>query len=275
MLNAHVRKTADERRPAVAGRFYPLEPRVLRAQVEGFLAGAAPSGTGTSPKAVIAPHAGYMYSGAIAGSAYAALATERALVRRVVLIGPAHFESFEGLALSSCARFVTPLGPVSVDKAAVEMLIGKQLAFSLDAAHEREHSIEVHLPFLQVILKEFSIVPILAGVTSGEKVGRLIEALWGGPETIFVISSDLSHYMDFETAKEIDARTARSIEKLRPEGIESFSACGQIPILGMIGVARAHGLDVKTLDLRNSGETAGPRDQVVGYGAFAFCETRP
>jgi MEMO1 family protein len=267
-------RTPDERPPAVAGRFYPGEPEILRVQVEEYLADAVPHESGTSVKAIIAPHAGYMYSGPIAGSAYAALASDCEVVKRVVLIGPAHFESFEGLALSSCASFATPLGPVPLDRGAEETLIKAKLAFIFDAAHEREHSLEVQLPFLQVILGEFSIVPILAGSASGEMVGRAIETLWGGPETRFVISSDLSHYMDSAMAREMDEKTARNIEALNSKAIESYSACGEVPIRGMIDAARAHRLGVKTIDLRNSGDSGGPSSQVVGYGAFAFSESK-
>jgi MEMO1 family protein len=274
MLKFGNKPAAKERPTAVAGRFYPAEPDVLRRQVQAYLdEGAARIANNALPvKAVIAPHAGYMYSGPIAGSAYAALAADRGRVRRVVLIGPAHFESFAGLALSSHSSYLSPLGPVPVDTNAVASLIEAQLAFIFDAAHAREHALEVQLPFLQTALGEISIVPILVGSASGKTVHRAIEALWGGSETRFVISSDLSHYMDFDTAREIDERTARNIEALRPKAIDTYAACGQVPICGMLEAAREHQLGARTLDLRNSGETAGPRNQVVGYGAFAFSE---
>jgi len=259
---------ASIRQPAVAGAFYPAQPQALRALLVQFLEGAAVAGD--VPKALIAPHAGYIYSGPIAGSAYALLKPARGLVRRVVLLGPAHRVAFAGLALPSNEAFATPLGTVPVDPTAVAALADLPQVHVLDQPHAREHSLEVHLPFLQQVLGDFQVVPLVVGDASAAEVGEVIERLWGGPETLVVVSSDLSHYHDYRTAQRLDAATTRAIEQLRFEDLEPDGACGAAPVRGLLWVARKHGLSVRTLDLRNSGDTAGPRDQVVGYGAYAF-----
>lgn len=260
------------RRAAVSGRFYPAEPSVLRHDVEKFIAeGETGLSSPRGPvKGIIAPHAGYVFSGPIAGSAYAALARDRKSIRRIVLVGPAHFVGFEGMALSSCTALETPLGTVPVDMEAVDKIIAAKLAVPLDEAHEREHSLEVHLPFLQVALGDFKVVPLLAGEVPQSHVAKVLELLWGGDETRFVISSDLSHFLQWNEATVLDKRTAQSIEQLQPDELEHHQACGRLPICGMLLAAKAHGLAVAALDLRNSGDTSGPRDRVVGYGAFSF-----
>lgn len=260
------------RLPAVAGSFYPDNPGRLERLVDDLLADAeAP--LGPVPKALIAPHAGYVYSGPIAASAFVQL-PPRGNVRRVVLLGPSHFVPFEGLALSPAAGFATPLGTVPVDAEAVRQVQTLPQVRVSEAAHSREHSLEVELPFLQRRLGQFSIVPLVVGQATDEEVGQVIERLWGGPETVFVISSDLSHYYDYQTACELDRQTADAIEALRPQDIGEEQACGRIPIRGLLWAAARRGLTATTLDLRNSGDTAGPRDRVVGYGAFAFTERR-
>lgn len=255
------------RPPAVAGMFYPQDPETLRTMVEGFLARA--DADEPPPKALIAPHAGYIYSGPIAASAYARL-RNAASVRRVVLLGPAHRVGFYGLAASSADYFETPLGRIPLDRDAVEEVVGMPYVFYYDQAHAQEHSLEVHLPFLQLTLGEFSLVPLVVGSASREEVAAVLEALWGGPETLIVVSSDLSHYLDYESAKAVDAKTTRAIERLAAGEIRHENACGHIPVNGLLSVAQRHGLRARTLDLRNSGDTAGPREQVVGYGAYAF-----
>jgi AmmeMemoRadiSam system protein B len=260
------------RPPAVAGRFYPRDPVELRRMVEDLLREAR-AATGRAPKAIIAPHAGYVFSGPIAASAYARLAPGRAVIKRVVLLGPSHYASFEGLAATGAAAFATPLGEVPVDTAAIRDLCSGGLGVRvLDEAHAAEHALEVQLPFLQVVLAEFTIVPLLVGDASDEDIGEVIEALWGGVETRVVISSDLSHYYDYTRARELDAATARAIEQLRPQDISEEQACGGRPIRGLLRAAQRHGLRAGAVDLRNSGDTAGPRDGVVGYGAFGFEE---
>jgi len=262
-----VRNTARE--PAVAGRFYPAEPSKLRRQVEEFLHGATPYEGGV-PKAVIAPHAGYPYSGPIAGSAFATLARGRETIRRVILLGPAHFVPFFGLAGSAARAFRTPLGEVLVDHDL--MASWRELdGWSIDEEpHRPEHALEVELPFLQVVLRDFVIAPVVVGRVAGEEVRNLLARSWGGPETCVVVSSDLSHYLPYEPAQALDRATAQQIENLDEGSLAPACACGVEAIRGLLPLAREKGLRAETLDLRNSGDTAGSRDRVVGYGAFTF-----
>jgi pyruvate formate lyase activating enzyme len=260
---------SNVRRAAVAGRFYPGEPGELRRTIESFLAQVGPVDAPT-PKAIIAPHAGYSFCGPVAASAYARFASARNLIKRMVLIGPSHFVLFEGLAASSAEAFATPLGIVPVDVEAVRRIRSLPQITILDEAHAREHSLEVHLPFLQMVLNEFSIVPLVVGEATDEQVAGVIDALWNGPSTRFVISSDLSHYHDYVSAQKLDSFTSRAIEQLQPDEIREEHACGRIPIRGWLRAARQHGLFARTIDLRNSGDAMGPRREVVGYGAFVF-----
>jgi len=256
------------RRPAVAGSFYPGDPRELKRMVDGYLAEV--SAEDSPPKALIAPHAGYVYSGPIAASAYATLAPSHATISRVVLLGPAHRVPLRGLAASSAERFDTPLGSVALDRAAIDLALTLPQVKLMDEAHLLEHSLEVQLPFLQEVLDRFQLAPFVVGDASPAEVAEVLELLWGGPETLIVISSDLSHYYDYRTAKRLDATTSAAIEALRPEDIGYEQACGRNPVNGLLELAKRRGLRARTLDLRNSGDTAGPRDQVVGYGAYAF-----
>ncbi len=259
------------RQPAVAGMFYPADPDELKRMVDGYLQEALsrqPDLT-EAPKAIIAPHAGYVYSGPVAATAYARLIPARDRIRRVVLLGPSHRVPFRGLATTSATHFQTPLGVIPVDRPTLEALERDfPQVVRLDEAHAMEHSLEVHLPFLQEVLDGFVLVPLVVGDASAQEVSEVLERLWDDPQTVFVISSDLSHYHDYETARRMDAATARAIEQLQPEAIGYDQACGRIPVTGLLDLARRHGLHVHTLDLRNSGDTAGPRDQVVGYGAW-------
>jgi len=259
------------RLPAVAGQFYPENPEDLRTMVSGFLA-AAKTAADKIPKAIIAPHAGYQYSGPIAGSAYACLARGRGPLKRVVLLGPSHFVAFPGLAASSASFFQSPMGPVPVDEEALARVHALPLVTPLDAAHQREHSLEVHLPFLQIALGEFKLVPLVVGDAAANEVGAVLNELWGGRETCIVVSSDLSHYHDYRTAQQMDRETARAIESLSWEKLDADRACGCQPIRGLLCVAKERGLRCRTVDLRNSGDTSGRRDRVVGYGAFVFTE---
>ncbi len=248
--------------------FYPDDPVELRSEIDTYLGAVAYEGP--APKALIAPHAGYIYSGAVAASAYARLRAVRHLIRRVVLLGPAHRMPFRGLATSSARVFETPLGAIQLDQDALAVLAGLSQVQVLDEAHRREHSLEVQLPFLQMALAEFTLVPLVVGDASAEEVAEVLERLWGGAETLVVISSDLSHYHDYETARVRDGKTTAAIEALRDDVIGYDDACGRNPVNGLLHVARGHGLHAHTVDLRNSGDTAGPRDQVVGYGAYVF-----
>jgi AmmeMemoRadiSam system protein B len=257
------------RRPAVAGMFYPSEPAELRREVLSFL-GAADAGATAAPKAIVAPHAGYVYSGPVAGSAYAQVAAGSDGISRVVLFGPSHRVAFSGLAFSAADSFLTPLGPVAVDRTAFDAVTGLPQVREFEAPFDGEHCLEVQLPFLQLALGTFHIVPFLVGDAGSEDVAQVMDRLWGGAETLIVVSSDLSHYLDYESARAIDAKTSRAIEDLCPQAISHNQACGRNPLNGLLREARRHGLHARTLDLRNSGDTAGPRNQVVGYGAYAF-----
>ena len=259
-----------QREPAVAGTFYPAEPASLRAAIRGYLESAERLGGDQSPKALIAPHAGYVYSGPIAASAYARLRDVRRTIQRVVLLGPAHFVPCAGLAASRAQAFATPLGAVPVDSAGLQQALALPQVQVFDQAHRREHSLEVHLPFLQEVLPEFTLVPLAVGRATPEEVGQVLLELWGGPETLILVSSDLSHYEEYQRAKQLDALTARAIEELRLEEVGDESACGAAAIRGLLHAARQRGLRATTVDLRNSGDTAGSRDLVVGYGAFIF-----
>jgi len=249
------------RRPAVAGMFYPSDPEELGQVLADCLNGAARGGP--APKALIVPHAGYVYSGPIAASAYVRLEAISEMITRVVLIGPAHRYALRGLALPDADALATPLGTISVNVAATQRILRLPQVSVLDAAHAQEHSLEVHLPFLQAVLDDFTIVPLVAGDTTAEEVAEVLDLLWTGPETLVVISSDLSHYHDYETARRMDAATSAAI------GFDQ--ACGRIPIAGLLLAAAKRGLHAETIDLRNSGDTAGPREQVVGYGAYVIC----
>ena len=258
----------EVRQPAVAGLFYPEQPKALLGMVEAFLQGTdAPE---RAPKALIAPHAGFEYSGAVAGAAFRQLAAARATVTRVILAGPTHRVPFQGIALCSARRFATPLGEVPVDEDAQARIAGYPEVVALDIAHADEHSLETHLPFLQLALARFSIVPLVVGDTDPRHLARVFEALWGGPETLLCISSDLSHYLSYDAAQASDAAATRAIEALAPDALAWDQACGCIPIQALLMCAKKHGLKAATLDQRNSGDTAGPKDRVVGYGAYAF-----
>ncbi len=262
------------RQPAVAGSFYPADPSQLAAAVDGYLAdGRAQLGrraAAGAAKAVVAPHAGYVYSGPIAGTAYAAIQERGAGFERVVLLGPAHRVRVDGLAASSADAFATPLGAVPVDRVAVHDSLRHPQVHVLDAAHAAEHSLEVQLPFLQRVLGHFELIPLAVGAATHAEVAEVLDDLWDGPETLVVVSSDLSHYRDYDTASRLDADTAAAIETLHPERLGPECACGRIPIGGLLIAAKRHGLQARLLDLRNSGDTAGPRDEVVGYAAFAL-----
>jgi MEMO1 family protein len=256
------------RAPAVAGTFYPGNAERLMTTVDGFLADAR--GSQAAPaKAVIAPHAGYVYSGPIAGSAYHALSLRGDSVSRVIVLGPSHRVPFSGVAVSSAKAFATPLGVLAVDQDATQDLLKEKLANENDRAHAQEHSLEVHLPFVQRIFPKASVVPLLVGDDEYARVAEILERLWGGNETAIVVSSDLSHYLDYRSACRVDCETAELIVARDAGAVDFDQACGATPINGLLQVAAAHNLAMTTLDLRNSGDTAGPRDQVVGYGAFA------
>jgi AmmeMemoRadiSam system protein B/AmmeMemoRadiSam system protein A len=261
---------ASVRPAAVAGMFYPALPHELARDVDDMLAHSAASGFAPGfPKALIVPHAGYVYSGSVAAEAYDKLRPARGIVRRVVLLGPCHRVPVRGLALPESTAFTTPLGQVPIDREAIESLAGLSQVVVSRAVHAEEHALEVQLPFLQRVLGEFSLVPLAVGAATPEQVAEVIDRLWGGAETLIVISSDLSHYHPYEEACAIDRGTAQAILDYSTD-IDHEQACGATPVAGMLLAAKRRKLKVELLDLRNSGDTAGGRAQVVGYAAFAF-----
>ncbi len=258
---------SNVRPPAVAGMFYPADTRKLAQDVQLLLADARTHEL--IPKALIAPHAGYIYSGAIAATAYATLLPIAARIRRVVLLGPTHRVAVRGLALPGVDAFDTPLGRVMLDAAGARAIAHLPQVGISTQAHALEHSLEVQLPFLQSILSDFTLLPLAVGMATADEVAEVLETVWGGEETLIVISSDLSHYLPYATAQRVDNETAQSILKLR-QPIAHDQACGGTPISGLIVAAQKHHLVPHLLDLRNSGDTAGSHEQVVGYAAFAF-----
>jgi MEMO1 family protein len=256
------------RAPAVAGTFYPGSASELGATVDRLLAAVEVDPSAPCPKALIVPHAGYVYSGAIAASAFARIAPYGDRITRVVLVGPAHRVYVEGLVSPGASRLRTPLGELAVDEAALAAL--PQFAAN-PGVHAREHSLEVELPFLQRVTPHAKLVPLAGTRAKPGLVGAALETLWGGPETLIVISSDLSHYLPYDEARRIDEQTCARIVALDPS-IAGDQACGSIGINGLLWVARKRGLRVELVDLRSSGDTAGSRDEVVGYGAFALYE---
>ena len=253
---------------AVAGLFYPADPAQLHQEIQSMLAGAEQ--TGKAPKALIVPHAGYIYSGPVAASAYAQLEGVSDRIERVILLGPCHRVPLQGLATTSADYFETPLGRVRIDREAIDRILPLQQVKEFDLTHQQEHSLEVQLPFLQEVLDDFSLVPLVVGDTRNAEVSEVLELLWGGDETLIVISSDLSHYHDYDTARSMDSATCEAIEHMDPAQIHYDQACGRNPLNGLLLAAKNHGLHATTLDLRNSGDTAGDRSSVVGYGAWAF-----
>lgn len=262
------------RSPTVAGTFYPADPAALRKQIAGFLAeaGNAPPSAAPPPKAIIGPHAGYVYSGPIAARAYARLAPARGKIDRVVLIGPSHYVGFKGLAVDTAQAWALPNGTVQLDTEAIDAIRRLPGVGELEAAYTREHALEVHVPFLQHVLGDFRLVPIVAGDAPAETVAAVFDALWGGPETLIVVSTDLSHYLGYQACQRMDDDTAAAIERFDTDAIIPTGACGAVPTKGLLLTARRRGMTIERLDLRNSGDTAGSRDRVVGYGAWALQE---
>ncbi len=262
----------NETRPAaVAGLFYPADPAELGRRVDGLLEAAGPA-PGQAPSALVAPHAGLPFSGALAARAFASVASVAARIRRVVVLGPSHRVPVAGMALPSANRFATPLGEVALDTEALERIAGYPEVHVFDAAHAREHGIEVELPFLQRLLPDFELVPVVVGDCPPAAVAEVIEALWGGPETLVVVSSDLSHFHPDAEARRMDAATAEAVERLDPAAIGFEQACGRVPLQGLLQVARRRGLRVERLGMATSADAGGPADRVVGYGAWRLGE---
>jgi AmmeMemoRadiSam system protein B len=274
-MHAPAEHEGRTRPPAVAGTFYPEAPDVLLAEVQALLRGARPplGGPVGRPKALIVPHAGYIYSGPIAATAYALLQGARPPISRVILLGPAHFVGFRGLALPGVDALETPLGRIPLDRNGVAAALSFPQVAELPRAHAREHSIEVHLPFLQAVLPRFCVVPLLVGDAAPWEVAEVLAVLWGGDETAIVVSTDLSHYHPYDEARELDSDTARRIVARDYADLEGEQACGAAPVRGLLYEAAQRNLKVHLCDLRSSGDTAGDRRRVVGYGSFAITET--
>jgi MEMO1 family protein len=263
------------RMPAVAGMFYPGDSSELAHDLAKMLGTAAHDAPERAvPKAIIAPHAGYIYSGPVAASVYTLLAPARKRITRVVLLGPTHRVSVRGLALPGCRAFATPIGAVEIDKEALDTLRALPQVVVSPEAHALEHSLEVHVPFLQTVIERFTLVPLAVGHASVQDVAAVLDVLWGGPETLIVVSSDLSHYLPYNDAQAVDRATAAAILELATD-ISHEQACGATPVTGLTHLARSRGLKPELIDLRNSGDTAGDKSRVVGYGSFAFYEMAP
>ncbi len=263
------------RPPAVAGSFYPGNAATLAAEIDAMLVEAGrrkPLTPGEQlPKAIIVPHAGYIYSGPVAAEAFLRLRAGKGIITRVLLLGPVHRVAVRGVALSSASSFLTPLGTVPLDGEAALRLVGAPHVGVCDPAHAEEHSLEVQLPFLQRVLEEFLLIPLAVGDAGAEEVADLLERLWGGPETLIVISSDLSHYLPYDAARRMDDATVQALLNLQLL-VSHEQACGASPVNGLIVAARRKGLQPRLIDLRNSGDTAGDKERVVGYAAMAFYE---
>lgn len=266
--------TIKQIRPsAVAGMFYPGDRDELSEQITGFMHDK-PNETIAVPKALIVPHAGIVYSGSIAAAAYRSLLQYRHVIRKVILLGPAHRIYLQGLALPTVDQFQTPLGEINLDTKTMQKLVDDypQISFS-DQAHAEEHSLEVQLPFLQEVLASFRLIPFVVGEATQSKVAEVIEHLWGGDECLIIVSTDLSHFHEYREAVGLDNISATQIESFQGDLLADNSACGRIPLRGLLHVAQQKGLSIKRFDLRNSGDTSGRKDQVVGYGAWGLFES--
>ncbi len=255
--------------PAVAGLFYPDDAALLHRDVSHYLAEAGEP-VGDCPHALIVPHAGYRYSGPIAASAYRLLQAHVDRIDRILLMGPAHRVGFHGIALHSAESFHTPLGDVPLDRALLEQLQSLPFVHPLDATFAQEHCLEVQLPFLQTIFSRFTLAPLVIGQSDYAQVAQVLSLVADDPATLILISSDLSHYHSYVEAQEMDRHTSKQILALNAAGLGHEDACGRLGIGGLLEVAQRKGWRPELLDLRNSGDTAGTRDQVVGYGAYAF-----
>ncbi|RDH82572.1 MAG: AmmeMemoRadiSam system protein B [endosymbiont of Galathealinum brachiosum] len=260
--------TSSRTRPAaVAGMFYAGDPQQLSSDIQQFL-DQADNPTNIIPKAIIAPHAGYQYSGSVAASAYKLLTSISNKIKQVILLGPAHRVAFSGIATPDADYFETPLGLIKVNSTFCKKAEQLDFVQHNKLAHKEEHSLEVHLPFLQTVLNDFELTPLVVGDCNRNDVAKLLELFWGDNETLFIISTDLSHFNAYDIAKEQDLLTSNNIEKLQAENIHYDDACGRNPLNGLLTLAKQHHLKVNCLDLRNSGDTSGNKDRVVGYGSY-------
>ena len=257
------------RQPAVAGMFYPADKQTLKDDIYDYLKGVKCEQR-KNIKAIVVPHAGYIYSGPIAASAYKQLIPYKEKIKRVVLLGPSHRVAFNGLAIPEADFFTTPFGNIPIDKKGIQLISELPQVIVSEQAHKEEHSLEVQLPFLQAVLNEFSLIPLVVGDAERHIVAEVIDLLWGDEHTLIVISTDLSHYHAYNKAKELDQATSEAIVNLQADLIGYDDACGRNGLKGMITVAEEKHLSIDTLDLRNSGDTAGDKNRVVGYGAYVI-----
>lgn len=257
------------RQPAVAGMFYPADKQSLKSDIQQYLQQVTTE-SDTVPKAIVVPHAGYVYSGPIAASAYKQLLPFKDKITRVILLGPSHQVAFRGLAIPQADFFNTPLGNIPIDHEGITLLADLPQVIASDQAHLQEHSLEVQLPFLQEVLNDFSLIPLVVGETERYEVAEVINKLWDDEHTLIVISTDLSHYHNYNEAKQLDSATSDAIVNLKPDLIGYEDACGRNGLKGMLTVAEEKHLSVDLLDLRNSGDTAGDKSRVVGYAAYVI-----
>lgn len=255
------------RQPAVSGLFYPEDPQQLKEDVDLLMAQVRCPPDAPVPKVVIVPHAGYVYSGSVAAKAYARVMGGSRRINRVILLGPSHRVGFHGVAITHASAYRTPLGDVPLDEVLAQQLLEQGWVRELDSAHGFEHSLEVQLPFLQRCLKSFRLLPLVVGQANPDALAELLDFVWGGRETLIVISTDLSHYLDYQAARQRDHATVKQICCLHPEAITSEDACGAAPLRGLLQLLKKKGLKPQLLDLRNSGDTAGDKERVVGYAA--------
>jgi len=265
------RGNANVRPPAVAGLFYPDDEHELRAAVSAYLAQHKTESAGAPPKALIVPHAGYIYSGGIAAAAYATVARLRDTIRRIVLIGPSHRVYLRGMAAPAASSFATPLGKIEIDRALKSALLQRSDVVEADAPHAQEHCLEVQLPFLQMLFDEFTLLPLVLGSVAPEQVAAALAEVWGDAATLVLVSSDLSHYHPYEQARQIDTATSASILRREPT-LVGEQACGSVGINGLLHLAGQRDLTLSQIARCNSGDTSGDRSRVVGYGAFAVHE---
>lgn len=257
------------RQPAVAGMFYPADAQILKADIHQYLQ-QVETVPGDVPKAIVVPHAGYVYSGPIAASAYKQILPFKDKISRVVLLGPSHQVAFHGLAVPQSDFFNTPLGNIPIDHKGIGLLAELPQVITSDQAHLQEHSLEVQLPFLQEVLSEFSLIPLVVGDAERNEVAEVINRFCDDEHTLIVISTDLSHYHNYNEAKQLDSATSDAIVNLKPDLIDYEDACGRNGLKGMLTVAEEKHLSVDLLDLRNSGDTAGDKSRVVGYAAYVI-----
>jgi len=256
--------------PAHAGQYYPADAGFLEKVVDEYL---TDGGTVSEiPKAVIAPHAGFIHSGRIAGKAFAVWKAQEVRARRVVLIGPSHYYDFPGIALPDSTRFQTPLGEVQVDPAADDLKRKFRYVRVFEAAHYPEHALEVLLPFLQRAVPGAKIVPLITGRTEMSQVSAVIEEIWGGADTLLVISSDLSHNHPYEIAQKVDRQTARAIVEFDFSRLTADQACAYQAMRGFLKAAIRKEMRCSLLELRNSADASGDMSLVTGFGAFHFFE---